>query len=194
MAQDITGRKRAEEALRRSEEDYRRIFDHSNDAIFVIDPELDSIVDTNSRACTMLGCSPNELLAVPMSAVFQDEMAKFRAFVRSVIEAGEGWADELTCFTTGGRRLPAEISASSTESWGRTQIIAMVCDITGRKVAEKSTLEMALLAQLNPAPVLHVDNQGIVLSANSASVDILRTGENGFGSLDPLYPVWRTSI
>ena len=40
-----------------AEELYRKIFEYSNDAILVIDPVQDAIVDVNLRACFMLGYS-----------------------------------------------------------------------------------------------------------------------------------------
>ena len=39
-----------EDALRRSEERFRKIFEHSNDAIFVIDPEDGEILEVNQVA------------------------------------------------------------------------------------------------------------------------------------------------
>ncbi|MFQ6043735.1 MAG: PAS domain-containing protein, partial [Candidatus Poribacteria bacterium] len=45
---DVTERKKAEKALRESEERFHKIFDHSNDSVFVIDPKKDKILDANS--------------------------------------------------------------------------------------------------------------------------------------------------
>ncbi len=57
----IAERRRAEEALQRSERRFRRLFEHSNDAIFIYTFD-GSIVDVNHRACEMLGLSTEELL------------------------------------------------------------------------------------------------------------------------------------
>lgn len=46
---DITERKRAEEALKRSEENYRSIFDSANDALFVHHIETGEIVSVNQK-------------------------------------------------------------------------------------------------------------------------------------------------
>ena len=96
-----------------AEELYQKIFAYSNDAIFVIDPLLDSIIDVNAQACSMLGYLRDDLLAMPISAVHPEEMAKLQAFAQSIFENGRGWTNELTCLTKAGERLPSEISASS---------------------------------------------------------------------------------
>ena len=103
--------------LWRSETSFQRIFDYSNDAIFVIDPENDEILNANSMACKMLGYSHEELLARPISVIHPDEMPQLRSFVDSVFEKGSGWTDELTCLTKHGNTLAAEISASSIASY-----------------------------------------------------------------------------
>lgn len=126
------------EALRESEERFRRIFDHSNDAILLIDPMQDEILDANPVACRMLGYSHQELLSLGISDIHPDEMPKFRAFAQSVFEQEGGWTNELTCLTKTGNSLPAEISASVIDLEGRTCLIALVRDITERKQAEEA--------------------------------------------------------
>ncbi len=66
--------KQNEEALRRSEERFHKVFEHSNDAIFIVDPTQDKIVDVNPRASTMLGYPREELLSLHMSAIHPTEM------------------------------------------------------------------------------------------------------------------------
>ena len=53
--------KQAEEALQESEERFHKIFDYSNDAIFVMDPAQDKFLEVNPKACSMLGYSRDEL-------------------------------------------------------------------------------------------------------------------------------------
>ncbi len=131
-----TDRQRTEAALQASEERFRKVFEHSNDAIFVIDPEQDKILEVNVKACRMLGYSREELLSLPITAIHPNEMPQFLAFARSVVETGSGWTNELTCLTKTGETLPAEISASVIEIGSRTCMIAFVRDITDRKRAE----------------------------------------------------------
>lgn len=137
LVTDISERKRAEEATQKREEQFRKIFDHSNDAIFLIESARDAIVDANPKACEMLGYSREELLSLGMSAIHPNEMPKLMTFAHSVFEQGHGWTDELTCRTKKGRFLPAEISASIVEIDGQECMIALIRDTTERKEAEE---------------------------------------------------------
>ncbi len=114
---------------------------HIDDAIYVVDPERDKILDINPRACSMLGYSREELLSLPVSAVHPSEMPKFLAFAKSVFEKGNGWIGQLTCLTRLGVALPVEISASTIDIGGRTCMISLVRDITERKQAEEMLQE-----------------------------------------------------
>lgn len=126
----------------RSEARFRKIFDHSNDAIFVIDPFEDIIHDCNPKACAMLGYSRDELLSLSVSAVHPQEMPALQAFARAVFDKGSGWTNELTCLTKNGSRLPSEISASVLHLGDKTALLAFVRDITLRKDAEKQLRKM----------------------------------------------------
>lgn len=150
---DITERKRSEEALRESEEKFRKIFDNSNDAIILIDLERDKILDVNPKACDMLGFSRQELLSLGISAIHPGEMPELRAFAQSVLETGQGWTSELTCRTKTGAILQAEISASTVEIGGETRMISLVRDTTERKRTEETLLqqtkELAIVEERN---------------------------------------------
>ncbi|TVR62152.1 MAG: PAS domain S-box protein [Candidatus Competibacteraceae bacterium] len=135
--------------LHDSAERYRQIFAHSNDAIFILDPAQDRIVEANPRACAMLGYSRAELLATPISGVHPHEMPRLLAFTATVLSDGHGWTDELSCATKAGAFLPAEISASVVDIDGRPGVIAMVRDVSERKRMETALHEsQAWLARI----------------------------------------------
>ena len=48
---------------------FQQIFCFCNDAIFVIDPKEDKILNVNPKACRMLGYSYEELLSLPISSI-----------------------------------------------------------------------------------------------------------------------------
>lgn len=130
-------RQEAEKALRTSEERLRKIFEHSNDAIFVIDPKRDRVLEANPKAAEMLGYSRDELInSVQVSSIHPEEMEQVRAFGDKVLKQGYGWTNELTCLTKSGYNIPSEISASVILFEGQNCIISLVRDVTERKLAE----------------------------------------------------------
>ena len=130
-------RRRREADLRRSKEQFERIFEGSHDAIYINDPNADEILAVNEAGCEMLGFSREEILARGPSDFHPDEMDRFEAFVDEVYENGSGWTDELTCLHSDNTRIPAEISASTIEYEGRRCLLAIVRDISERKERER---------------------------------------------------------
>jgi PAS domain S-box-containing protein len=133
ILRDISERKRAEAALRHSEERFRRIFDHSNDAILVIDLPDGRIVDANPRACSLFGYEGEALRSMDIADLHPKDSLQFRAFARSVLQQTVGWTDELIYLNRSGEELPCEVSASITEANERRLMIALIRDMTERK-------------------------------------------------------------
>ncbi len=65
----------AEEKLVESEAQYRKLFEHSNDAIFIHDFS-GNILDVNHSACKMMGYSCAQLLSMPITAIYSEEALK----------------------------------------------------------------------------------------------------------------------
>jgi PAS domain S-box-containing protein len=66
---DITERKKAEEALRESEETFRSIFENAGDGILVADLKNRKFVMVNKKICRMLGYGRKELLKLDVSRI-----------------------------------------------------------------------------------------------------------------------------
>jgi PAS domain S-box-containing protein len=189
---DITERKAAADALRISESNYHKIFDYSNDAIFLIDPDRDKIVNVNVRACEMLEYSREELLSLGISAIHPNEMPQMQAFAQSVYERGRGWTNDLTCRTRAGQFLSSEISASVIDIDGRSHVLALVRDTTARKLAEEQVQSLAKFPSENPNPVLRVAKNGVLLYANDASGSFLAKWDCAVGEIVP--ENWRQTV
>ncbi|MEF8978927.1 MAG: PAS domain S-box protein [Haloarculaceae archaeon] len=133
VVQDITDRKEREQRLQRERDRFGAIFEHSNDAIFLLDPENDRIEDANSRAEELLGYSPAELRSsVAISDVHPDHIEEFVSFLDRVREEGAGWTDEFACVTKSGDRREVEISAAAVDHDDRQYLVANVRDVEER--------------------------------------------------------------
>ena len=139
FAADITGRKRAEEALRESEKKFRALFESSHDVIVLLDT-LGNIVDVNRGAEQLTGHSQSELRTMN---VFQHLIApEDQPMIRQAIkEAFEG--RDRTCQvrwkTKGGDTIYFDGLTAPRRS-PNGEVISAFCtlrDITERKRAEE---------------------------------------------------------
>ena len=157
------------------EEKFRKIFDYSNDAIFIINPAQDKIVDANPSACKMLGYSYKELLEMPMTAIHPHEIERFMNFAKTVTQNRSGWTNELSCMTKTGACVPSEISASILEIDKTNYIIAMIRDVSERQMAKKKLQEAHdLLEQKIIQRTAELSNANVSLKQALSEVEKLK--------------------
>jgi diguanylate cyclase (GGDEF)-like protein/PAS domain S-box-containing protein len=145
---DVTERKRADEALRRSEGRFRQLFEHSVDALFVIHDESREIVDCNREACRSLGYSREELLALRLDdfvlEILSEEEKRQRGSSTPWRRALAGEPGTIIGFHENEQRrkdgttFPVEVGVGSIDYGERRMILASVRDITERKRAEEA--------------------------------------------------------
>ena len=86
----ILANKQGEAQLKESEARFHKIFDCSTDAIFLMDPEQDKIVEVNPWACQMLEFSREDLLAKPLSDIYPGQMQDLGKLIQTVFNEGMG--------------------------------------------------------------------------------------------------------
>jgi PAS domain S-box-containing protein len=128
-----------------ADERYRKVFEHSNDAVMLVDIETEAFVDVNPAACEMLGYSRRELLSMAPDDIHPDDIDRVREeFISQVTEQGSGFTDDLTCLTKDGREIPTQISGAALDppADGREpkRMIAMLRDVSDR-VRHRQELE-----------------------------------------------------
>ncbi len=114
-----------------------RVFESSHDAIIIVDPAADTIVDANAAASEMLGYPQEDLLSIAPSDIAPNDRDLFEEFGADVFMDGTGWVDDITLRTNDGDQIPVEISASGMELEGRPVLLAVVRDISDRRKRER---------------------------------------------------------
>ncbi len=135
ISRDITERKQAEDALRKSEEKYRALFEMAKDAIFLSD-ETGKFVDVNQAACKSLGYSREELLRLSNREIDTDPRG-YEAFLKVRNTPAKEAIFEVNQRRKDGTLLPVEITGKFFEIDGELRSLAIARDITERKAAEE---------------------------------------------------------
>jgi PAS domain S-box-containing protein len=131
---------------------FQRLFDSTNDALFVVASADGEVAECNPAACDLVGHTRDELLSISLiDTIHADDREQFRSFVRKVRETGQGSTDEITCRTKDGESRQLELSAATLEDAERSPVILSARDVTERKEYER---ELELKSQaMDKAPV-----------------------------------------
>ena len=139
---DITQRKKAENALRISEERFRQLVTSAPDAVFGID-ESGIILFANYEAAKLLGYDEGDLVGKDVEILLKEGLRERHIEHRADYFAhpstrSMGADRELTAQCKDGREIPVEINLSRSITEKGPLVIAHMRDITRRKVAEDS--------------------------------------------------------
>jgi len=172
---DITERKRAEETLRRSQEQLAGVIGSAMDAIISVD-EDQRIVLFNAAAERMFLYPSEEATGQPLDRFIPK---RFRPGHREHIEdfgrthvtkRSMGALGAIFGLRADGEEFPIEASISQLESEGRKFYTVILRDITERKRAEEALKEQARILDL--APVLIRDLKDQIIFWNSGSEQV----------------------
>ncbi len=143
-AYDITKRKKAEKAIKESEENYRRIFELSPEMIVVINSNME-IENVNKRIFDFIGYRPDEIIGMKLSEVPFIKKGQADLVVKNFrerISGKEVHPYELEFRGKKGGIKTGLIRANIIKGYaGETKDLVMISDITDRKQAENRLRE-----------------------------------------------------
>jgi two-component system, cell cycle sensor histidine kinase and response regulator CckA len=144
--QDITERKRAEEALRKSEEKYRSLVDGANEGILVTQDGMLKFV--NHRAAEFSGYPEPELMTKPFPGfIYPDDRVMVLDYYMKRMKGDPAPASyEFRLLTAGGSAKWVAINTVVIDWNGRPAALSFLTDIAERKYLEKE--KEKLLSQL----------------------------------------------
>jgi PAS domain S-box-containing protein len=155
---DITDRKRAEEALRQSEERYRSLVDNLNVGVYRNTPEAGGhLLQANPAMARMFGFeSVDEFLKINVTDTYQNP-ADRQIFLADLLRAGSVAAYELRLKKKDGTPIYCSVTATAHRGPnGRVEWVdGIVEDITERKRLEDQLIEISEREQRRIGQDLH---------------------------------------
>jgi len=182
--EDITDRKRAEDALAISEERYRTLFESMRIGVLYFAPD-DTIISANPAAIRMLGITQGEIVTrrptEPWWRNIREDGSEFPAESLPSVQAmrtGEAVHDVIIGIFNEHEEAYrwARINAIPQFRAGETspyQVYVTMEDITERRAMGRELAHLASFPAQNPYPVLEVGTDGVVRFANAATTATL---------------------
>jgi PAS domain S-box-containing protein len=173
IGRDITARKTEEELLRASEEQYRAIFDASEDALILWNSELQR-VDVNPAYERIYGFKREEVLKGTYADNVPPEYAERRRETVRRTLAGERGHFELESVRKDGSTVHVEVRTIPIRHRGRPHVLAIARDITERRRTEallrSSEERYRLLFEMESDAIVLVDAETLeLIDANRAA-------------------------
>lgn len=153
--EDVTQRKRANEALRESEARYRAVVEQVADGLYLVDIETLRIIDTNPSFRAMFGYTAEELQDMEVYDLIVLSREEIASSMLRTLEAGRRFVGERSYRRRDGRCLDVEVSASVIFYGGRKVACVLVQDITERKRSEVALREVREAERRQIARDLH---------------------------------------
>ncbi len=132
---DITERKKMEEALKESEESYRRLFEDHSAVKLVLDPDSGDIIDANKAAADFYGWSRKELKRMKIQQInilppeeIKKEIEKARTLKKTYFEFRHRLAD--------GSIRDVKVFSSKVDIKGKDYLHSIIHDVTKEKELE----------------------------------------------------------
>lgn len=161
---NITERKNAEDAIKKSESKYRALFEAINDSVFIQAFSEDgymNFIEVNDIACKHLGYTREELLTMnPNDITIKKDAAYYeKPKQRLKLVKNKSRLLETVHVAKNGQQIPVEISSRVFKMDGRYVIMSLVRDITERKWIEQEINNIAT----NFSHIFNVSNDTIAL-------------------------------
>ncbi len=170
--EDITERKKTEEALQASEKKYRELFENAGEGIITLD--LDGRITGANKLVEEYGFNKAELIGKRLFD-FVPEYDKARSVSDfQALTVGSRVRGEMDVITPKGIIAVEYRDTPIVRAGEVIGVQAILTDITERKKAEEVIAKLAKFPDEDPYPVLRISGHGTVIYANTASAILLK--------------------
>ena len=169
MAQDITERKRAEWALKESEEKFRVIFEDSKDGIVQVDVDSRKFHAANSTFCDMVQYTLDEIRQLGIMDIHPKEDVPWiiEEFERRAKQETEKIID-IPVRRKDGSIFWADIKSSPVTISEKKYVLGNFRDVTGRRKSEETLARLGFAVDQAAEAIVITDTKGTIQYVNPA--------------------------
>lgn len=129
---DISELREVEEARSDSIEDYyKKLFEAAGDAISIVDPETEIVIDVNPKACEMYGFTREEFIGLSFVTLTQQKV-RGQVEIKKFFSTGVSPLHRTIHYTKDGKELNLEIRGSIIELDGKKALMSIHRDVSER--------------------------------------------------------------
>jgi PAS domain S-box-containing protein len=171
---DISEHRRAEEALRQSEERYRLLFDNNPHPVGVYDSKTLAILDVNPAAIRNYGYSREEFLSLTIKDICPPEDIPAMLLSVSRVSPDTQSTGVLRHRKKDGTLIDVEVTAHPLVYAGRDARLVVATDITARKLVEERLRRSEesfrqLVEGVEDYAIFMLDREGLVSTWNNGA-------------------------
>lgn len=177
---DVSEQKKYQENLEEAEFRYRKLFDNSNDSIFILDRDI--FIEANSNTCEMFRMAKEDLIGnspLNLSPEFQSD--GLSSYIKGWEMINKAYSEGRAIFEwqhlrSNGEVFDAEVSLLRLELKHKTFLQAIIRDVTEKKKAYKklqeSELKFRTIFDLNPFAIsINRLSDGAYIEVNKAFLE-----------------------
>jgi len=183
IIRDINERKKAEEALKESEEKFRALAEQSPNMIFI--NKSGRVVYANKKSEEVMGYKREEFYSPDfdfLTLIAPESIDLIKENFRRHMKGEKVAPYEYTLVTKEGNRIEALITSKLVRYGEEKAILGIVADITERKKAEEklrsSEEKYRTLFELAPDAIVTYDLNGVVTSCNTVAATLSESSKD----------------
>ncbi len=151
-----------------SESNFRAIFEHAPEAIYIVDIDTFRILDCNPFIQKWLGFEREDLLTMRLWDILEPGAANVRENIQRAVQEGSVYVQERRFRKKDGTVVDAEVTGTLVEYEGNSCFVALIRDITERKQIEALSRYKELFESVSDVVFIN-DAQGRFLEVNDVA-------------------------